>query len=238
MASAVGSPRNLLTSLILVFPLFLVYQVGVLFTWPNLNGADFLTVALIASIGLSKAEYLLVLFLVGVGFLIGVSLLRRRQRFHGRVLLPVLAESILYAVSMGSLIGLLMTRVLGFSPSLATGAPALGGDFVSRVVMSLGAGVHEEAVFRLGMFSGGVAALSKFGGMARFWAVLWALLLSSLAFGLAHHIPPHGDPLTLGILTFRVLAGVLFGVLFWFRGLAVAVYTHALYDLYVLLLRN
>jgi hypothetical protein len=27
-----ASPRNLLTSLILVFPLFLIYQVGVLFT--------------------------------------------------------------------------------------------------------------------------------------------------------------------------------------------------------------
>jgi hypothetical protein len=30
---------------------------------------------------------------------------------------------------------------------------------------------------------------------------------------------------------------VIFGLLFWFRGFAVAVYTHALYDLYVLLVR-
>jgi len=43
-----SSPRNLLTSLILVFPLFLIYQVGVLFTMPMLNGADFVTTLLFA----------------------------------------------------------------------------------------------------------------------------------------------------------------------------------------------
>ena len=51
-------PRNLLTSLVLVFPLFLVYQVGVLFTLPMLNGADFLTVFLFRNLGLSTSAYL------------------------------------------------------------------------------------------------------------------------------------------------------------------------------------
>ena len=46
-----------------------------------------------------------------------------------------------------------------------------------------------------------------------------------------HHIPPYGDPLHLGVFMFRVLAGACFGLLFWFRGFAIAVYTHALYDL-------
>ena len=30
---------------------------------------------------------------------------------------------------------------------------------------------------------------------------------------------------------------VFFGLLFWFRGFAVAAYTHALYDIYVLVLK-
>ena len=34
-----------------------------------------------------------------------------------------------------------------------------------------------------------------------------------------------------------VIAGVFFGALFQFRGFAIAVYTHALYDIYVLVLR-
>ena len=53
-------PRNLLTSLVLVFPLFLIYQVGVLFTLPMLNGADFLTVLLFHNLHLSTAAYLAV----------------------------------------------------------------------------------------------------------------------------------------------------------------------------------
>ena len=48
-------PKNLLTSLVLVFPLFLIYQIGVLFTLPMLNGADFLTVFLFRNLGLSSS---------------------------------------------------------------------------------------------------------------------------------------------------------------------------------------
>ena len=64
-----------------------------------------------------------------------------------------------------------------------------------------------------------------------------AFAVSSVAFSAVHHIPPYGDPLRLDIFTFRVLAGLFFGALFWLRGLAVAVYTHAFYDVYVLLIR-
>jgi hypothetical protein len=35
-----------------------------------------------------------------------------------------------------------------------------------------------------------------------------------------------------------MLAGVLFGLLFWFRGFAVAVYTHTIYDIIVLVFRH
>ena len=74
-------PRNLLTSLVLVFPLFLIYQVGVLFTLPVLNGADFLTVFLFRNLGLSDRRYLGYTVAVAVAFAIAVAVLRRKQRF-------------------------------------------------------------------------------------------------------------------------------------------------------------
>jgi membrane protease YdiL (CAAX protease family) len=74
-------------------------------------------------------------------------------------------------------------------------------------------------------------------GFGRWVAVALALLASSILFSAMHHIPPYGDPLHLGVFVFRVLAGCFFGLVYWFRGFAVAVYTHALYDIYVLLLR-
>jgi len=92
-------------------------------------------------------------------------------------------------------------------------------------------------VFRLGIMVGVAAVLEKLLGIGRWMALTVALGVSAVLFSAMHHIPPYGDPFSVGIFTFRVLAGVFFGLLFWFRGFAVAVYTHALYDLYVLLVR-
>jgi len=232
-------PRNLLTSLVLVFPLFLTYQIGVLFTLPVLNGADFLTVFLFRNLGLSTGSYLAYTFAVTVGFAVAVAVLRHKQRFDPQLIVPVLVESAIYALTMGSLIVFVMTRALGISPQLAGG----GGGFVAqqgfgtRIVMSLGAGVYEETVFRLGILSGLVVLFDRVLRLRRWVAFALALGLSAVVFSAMHHIPPYGDPLHAGIFIFRVLAGICFGLLFWYRGFAIAVYTHALYDLYVFLVR-
>jgi len=228
-------PKNLLTSLVLVFPLFLVYQFGVLFTLPMLNGADFLTVFLFRNLGLSTGAYLAYTAAVAVAFVIAVALLRRKQKFDPKLIVPVLVESAIYALTMGSLIVFVMTRVLHVSPRLAGGIAGQG--LGTRFVMSLGAGVWEETIFRLGIMTGLVVLLERVLGMGRWVAVALALLVSSVLFSAMHHIPPYGDPLQLGVFVFRVLAGCFFALIYWFRGFAIAVYTHALYDVYVLLVR-
>ena len=229
-----NDPRNLLSSLLLVFPLLLVYQVGVLFTLPMLNGADFLTVFLFRNLGLTTAQYLAYTGVVAGLFAVAVAMLRRKQRFDPKIVIPVFLESAIYALTMGSLIIFVMTRLFGISPQLAGGMMQQQG-FLTRLVMALGAGVYEETVFRLILLGGLVALGERLLGLTRWVALVIGLTISALLFSAMHHIPPYGDPLHLGIFTFRVLAGVCFGMLFWFRGFAVAVYTHALYDLYVLL---
>ena len=230
------NPRNLLTSLVLVFPLFLIYQIGVLFTLPVLNGADFLTVFLFRNLGLSKGAYLAYTVVVAVAFAIAVVLLRRKQRFDPRLIVPVFVESAIYALTMGSLIVFVMTKVLHVSPRLAGGMIAEQG-LGTRFVMSLGAGVWEETVFRLGIMTGIAVLLERVLGLGRWVAVAVGLLASAVLFSAMHHIPPYGDPLHIGVFTFRVLAGCFFGLIYWTRGFAIAVYTHALYDIYVLLIR-
>jgi len=232
-------PRNLLTSLLLVFPLFLVYQVGVLFTLPMLNGADFLTVFLFRNLGLSSTAYLGYTAIVAAAFVVAVLVLRRRQQFDPGIIWRVFLESAIYALTMGSLIVFVMTRLFGISPRLAGGvAEGIAHQgFVARVVMSFGAGVYEETVFRLGLMTGLTALFERGLGFRRWLAMLAGLALSSVLFSAMHHIPPYGDPFAVGVFTFRVLAGACFGLLFWYRGFAVAVYTHALYDLWVLVVR-
>jgi len=150
---------------------------------------------------------------------------------------------------MGSVIVFVMTRVFHIEPRLVVGgalaptwpAPSLAAGLasqglVARMVMSVGAGVWEEATFRLGLLSGLRSLAGRVVGMRPIFAAAFAFGLSSAIFSAVHHIPPYGDPFSIGVFTFRMLAGVFFGLLFVFRGFAVAVYTHALYDLYVLVL--
>jgi hypothetical protein len=106
----------------------------VLFTLPMLNGADFVTTFLFASLGLTLKGYLLFLAAVVGVFALALALLKRKQQFNGRVFLPVVLESTIYALTMGSLIVLLMTKVLGFPPNLAVGLPEQG--LLARLVMS------------------------------------------------------------------------------------------------------
>jgi hypothetical protein len=47
-----------------------------------------------------------------------------------------------------------------------------------------------------------------------------------------------GEPWKLGVFVYRFLCGLFFATLFQTRGFAVAVYTHALYDIYVLLVHG
>jgi membrane protease YdiL (CAAX protease family) len=200
-----------------------------------LNGADFVTTLLIGSFGLTRTGYLGFLGGVLVLFLATLAVLGRRQRFNRSVVVPVILESVVWALTMGSLIVFVMTKVLGISPRLAGGIEGQG--LVTRFVMSLGAGVYEESVFRLGLLSGLAFVLEKVMRIARWAALLGALVLSSVVFSAMHHLPPYGDPLALGPFVFRVLAGLFFGLLFWRRGFAVAVYTHAFYDIFVLVIR-
>jgi hypothetical protein len=230
-----GASGNLLTGLVLVFPLLLLYQLGVVLIYPMINGADFLTRFLFQNLGLSRSAYLGYTALVAGIFAVLILIFRRRQRIDLKIFVPVLLESAIYALTMGSLIVFVMTRIFGINPRLAAGLS--GEGLVGRLVMSLGAGFWEETTFRLGILGATAAVCERVVGMRRLFALAVALGVSSFLFSAAHHIPPYGDPLQLGVFTFRLLAGVFFGLLFWFRGFAVAAYTHALYDIYVLILR-
>jgi membrane protease YdiL (CAAX protease family) len=234
--AATGSnPRNLLTSLTLVFPLLILYHLGVLVTGGMLNGADFLTALVVHNFG-SQGYYVFIGAVV-VAFIALLASLRHRQHVNARTILPMLLESTIYALTMGGLIVLFMTRVLHIDPPrLAAGIQSQG--LLTRFIMSIGAGVYEETVFRLGLLSGLALLFERVFGFRRWLAAILGFLLSAAAFSAVHHLGPYGDPVSLGVFTFRLLAGVFFGLLFWFRGFAVAVYTHAIYDVVVLVLRH
>jgi hypothetical protein len=219
-----------LTSAILVFPLFLVYQLGIL-TSRGINGVDFVTTALVDLCERDLANYLVCLAAMLVGYAALLVLLRRGGRFSPGSFLGVLAESTFYALTMGTLIVFVMNEAIEFFPGLAAGGGAKRRSFVEIIVISAGAGLHEELVFRLVGLGGLAWLLTGVTGEKR--AFVAALCISALTFSLAHHVGPHGEPFAFDAFVYRALAGVFFGVVYHARGLAVAVWSHALYDVYV-----
>jgi hypothetical protein len=230
-----------LTSVLLVFPLFIVYQIGVLALPGVYNGADLITSQMLHLLHGQKGLYLALNLGLAAAFAILVLVLRRNNTFDPRLFVPVLLESAIYALTMGSLIVFVMVDLLHVNPQMAILWPASTGvaqaGLLERLVLSLGAGVHEELVFRLGMVGGGVWLGTRVLGMQRWLAIALAVAVSSVLFSAAHHIIG-GEPWRLGAFVYRILCGVFFAVLFQTRGFAVAVYTHALYDIYVLFVRG
>lgn len=225
---------NLLTSLVLVLPLLVFYEIGVL-TSDRMNGADLVTSTLLKLMGVRGFVWLQ-LGVMAVVIAIAVYLRSKQQLRLGHIL-PVLLESGIYALTMGTLIIFVMVDLLHIDPRLATSGPLAQASVFQKLVMSVGAGVHEELVFRLFMLGGLFWLLHKSKLIERPWlAFLVALLVSSVVFSLAHHVGPLGDPLRLGVFVYRVIAGLIFGLLFHYRSFAIAVYTHAFYDIYVMLI--
>jgi hypothetical protein len=101
-----------------------------------------------------------------------------------------------------------------------------------QVVTYLGAGIYEEALFRLLLYSALFKLLLRVE-LPWFVAGLLAAILGALAFSAAHHIGPYGQPYNNYLFLFRLVAGLYFTLLFQLRGFGIAVGAHACYNVVV-----
>ena len=107
------------------------------------------------------------------------------------------------------------------------------------VIMSLGAGFYEELTYRLLLFSvGGVPppnapllAKGTLRGALMTWG--WAFVCAGI-FSAAHYVGPMRDDYDAKSFAFRMVLGMLLTIIFVFRGFAAAVWTHAVYDMWVM----
>ena len=110
----------------------------------------------------------------------------------------------------------------------------MSGSGLARLTLSLGAGLYEELLFRVvivALISNGLRLL----GLSRVIAGALAVVVGALLFSAFHYIGPFGEPLRLESFVFRALAGVAFSALYLTRGFGITAWTHALYDVAVLL---
>ena len=216
--------REIGLSLLLVLPLLLAYEVAMLLLdAPVRNGAELAVSQFVSRL---PPESLTVLRRGMILLLMALALvLVHRQPPRVARARYVLIEAALLALALGPAVGWLVGGVGLSAPSGAAGGPWL------PFLLSVGAGIWEEIVFRLALLGGLTLALTRATGAPAAVAVGTAVVVSSLAFALYHHLGHAGEPLTASRFLFRSVAGTILGLLFVFRGLAVVVYMHVFYDL-------
>jgi hypothetical protein len=192
--------------------------------------------------------------LIFMSAVIGISIwfvsrdLRRGGKLELATFGGMLLESVILALGFGVVIGTLTAQLLGSLHALSAHALSLPSfvspavtqsiaqmSWTTKLMLSLGAGLYEELLFRVLLVSGLAAGARYALGMSTRASGVLAAIAGALIFSAFHYIGPYGDRFQLQSFVFRAISGVAFSALYLVRGFGITAWTHALYDAFLLL---
>ena len=226
LAVYLDETRDIGLSLLMVLPLLLAYEIAVLLLAPPARNTAELAVAQLVDRLSPQTEAWLRRGLVLLLLVVAWVLARRRPPSVARARF-VLLEALAFALLLGPVVGWMLS---GLGLPMSAAPPAASQPAWLPFVLSVGAGLWEEIVFRLALLGGLALLLVRGLHLQPVAATGIAVLVSALAFALYHHFGAYGEPLVAARFAFRMLAGTILGILFATRGLAVVVYMHVFYD--------
>jgi len=216
-------------SVVFVIPLLLAYEGLALFLnhsdlYGIRNSADVFVKLFLAYAGIHG------FFGFGAAILVALLLFRviggmprfgmLRVGFFGLMLI----ESLVYSLVLGTVVAQ-VTHIFIARPVLMSHS--------AQVLVSLGAGIYEEFLFRVLLLAILVFLLQRLMRLPHTIAYGMAAMLGALLFSAFHYIGPFGDPFYVSSFLFRVVAGLVLTGLYFARGYGVTAYTHSLYDLWL-----
>ena len=119
--------------------------------------------------------------------------------------------------------------------ALQSGESAVQLSYIQKLTLSLGAGLYEELFFRVLLVSLLIWIFNKWFGTKSWASYASAILLSAILFSAAHYSGNMGDPFTMSSFLFRFIFGVILNGIYVWRGFGVTAWTHALYDIIVII---
>ncbi|MFO0936093.1 MAG: CPBP family intramembrane glutamic endopeptidase [Gemmataceae bacterium] len=238
MGEYVRSTRHPFACLVFLVPLLAGYEYGV--HWLGGDRPDLLRNGADAWLRWGLLQYGLEQHWVAPLIVIGLFTIWSLYRWSDRPSSPfttafgMIIESgafaaVLWAISVN--FNPLLDR-LGIHLSVQPGSLADSAQ-ARLLVRYVGAGIYEEVIFRLGLFSA-VYLLLRVTLLPRVVAGLLAAVIAAILFAAAHHFGPGGEHPVVPIrFAFRALAGFYFTMLYVTRGFGIAVGAHAGYDVLV-----
>jgi hypothetical protein len=200
------------------------------------NGADVLIRSFFALVAGTWAPAVLAAVLIGGSIWL---IARDMRRSGGKLRLGLfgwmLAESVAVALVFGVVIGTITARLLTpFATTLAMAPQEMG--VATRLMVSLGAGLYEELLFRVILVSALLLLARRVFAWRPALANTFAVAVGALIFSAFHYVGAYGDPFAMDSFVFRTVAGVAFSAMYVFRGFGITAWTHALYDVFLLVI--
>jgi len=176
-------------------------------------------------------------------FVVARDLTRSHDRLRPKTFALMLGESAVLALLLGIVVGTITQRLLSGLSALSAQTAAGGGanplasmGASTRLMLALGAGLYEELLFRVLLVGGLAAGIGLFFGRNSLLTGVLAAVTGALVFSAFHYIGEYGDRFTVASFTYRAIAGLAFSGLYLTRGFGITAWTHALYDVYVMVL--
>lgn len=217
-----------LNCLLFILPWLLVFEVGMLWRqthipsrpMPSLVACKLIErfVELLGASGLYFPGLLLVAILLGWHIVT-----RYPWTIEWPTLFGMLGESIVWAIPLYVFNSVLQQARQGSVASVWT----------DDLILSIGAGIYEELVFRLIAITLLSLILIDVFAMNKNATMVFIFLFSSALFAAQHHQPFGNDPFDTVKFLFRTGAGLYLTGIFVFRGFGIAVGSHAIYDIIV-----
>jgi membrane protease YdiL (CAAX protease family) len=243
MTEYLKSTRHPWVCFIFLVPLVIGYELGVLWLGGDRpdtlrNGADSWLRWALDKYGFGQL-WVTPLLVLGLFLIRSVYGWGSRPKEIVKVTFGMLLESAIFA-------GILWAISVNFRPildrlgielsltplSVASDQPLSQSFQAKLLVRYIGAGIYEEVVFRLVLFTA-VYYLLRVALLPSVFAALLATVCSALIFAAAHHIGANGEPLIPLRFAFRTMAGLYFAILYFTRGFGITVGAHAGYDVLV-----
>ncbi|HHT9130305.1 MAG TPA: CPBP family intramembrane glutamic endopeptidase [Candidatus Brocadiaceae bacterium] len=225
MKSYFHRSKSLANSFLFILPLLILYEVGIAMQGSSIkNVADIIIKTPFSIFG--KNGSLIFNSLVIVFLFISVFYIEKKYQFSSIIFIPMLTESLAYALFIGYGVGFIVYKVL-FTYTLAK---PFSMDKFLGIILSVGAGVYEEIVFRLLLLSALYFIFTNLLKINKPIGVTISVILGALVFTSMHYLGALSDNFTYTNFTFRLLSGLVLSTIFMLRGLGIAVYTHSIYD--------
>ena len=222
--------RSAYYSAVAALPLLVIYEILIVLSqsryWGIRNAADVWIRTFLMAFDLQAQHITFVLIGISLALIPIAKSRARGIKLKANYFALMFAECLAFSL----VLGVVLQSILRLG-GLSSGGP--GSGLIQNLALSVGAGLFEEIIFRVILLNLLFLLLSPLLKKKVVAAVV-SVLLASFLFSLSHYVGTMADTWQLYSFMFRWAAGLLFTVLYFVRGFAITAYTHALYDIWVL----